>query len=296
MLPTYKTRLQIFLVGANTMLLSDYTRIYNLLLEIEEIQNKDDAISFPIVAYKQELKKKINVLIEELNPVSESVKIRIDTLTGGKRLKHFVDNAYSLENLDILKTILESINDWQFPTLEIFPGTGQMLPHMLAAEPLYIADWDQHILDNAACLFNDFYANKRLMRYLIKDFDLSALPQNSFGLIYCIHYTRYLNIHTLTELAANVWPLLDQGGYYLFTYVPLDHFWGADHYQNGYSSAADTDTLVDKIKLLGFEIERKAADQSSQLAYILVKKPGEKMRIKNSSVLGKIIDKPNDLK
>jgi hypothetical protein len=145
-------------------------------------------------------------------------------------------------------------------------------------------------------MFNDFYANKRLMRYLIKDFNLAALPQNSFGLIYCIHYTRYLNIHALTELAANVWPLLDQGGYYLFTYVPLDQIWGAEHYQHGYSSAADTNTLVDKIKLLGFEIEKKATNRSLQLAYLLVKKPGEKSRIKNSSVLGKIIDKPNDLK
>jgi hypothetical protein len=283
------------------MLLSEYTKIYNLLLEIEEIQDntivggKTYEEIFPI-SYKQQLQTKIKELIKELEPVSESVRLRINALTKEKRLKHFNDNAHNTEQLNVLKTILESINDWQFPTLEIFPGNGQMLPHMLAAEPLYIADWDLHVLDNAASIFNDYYANKRLMRYVIKDFDLSALPQNSFGLIYCVNYTQYLNIKLLTELAANVWPLLDQGGYYLFTYVPINYFWAAQHYQHGNSSGADTADLIDNIKLLGFELEKSYTDLTNQISYLLVKKPGEKSRIKNSSVLGKIIDKPDDLK
>ena len=75
------------------MLLSEYTKIYNLLLEIEEVQDntivggKTYEEIFPL-SYKQQLQTKIKELIKELDPVSESVRLRINALTKEKRLKH----------------------------------------------------------------------------------------------------------------------------------------------------------------------------------------------------------------
>lgn len=283
------------------MLLSDLTKIHNLITEIEELQVTEPNFNQELIdimkKYKTSIKEEINKKVIELDSVSASTRLRIKQLKGSFRIRHFQDSLYSDNTLVKFRTILESINDWQFPACEIFPGVGQMLPHVLAAEPLYIVDWDKEVLDNAASIFNDFYANKRLMRYVVEEYDFSELPQKSFGLVYCLNYIRYENLQGLIQLAKSVWDLLSDGGHYFFVYTPLDKHWGAHHYENGFSSGADTDKLLFELSRLGFEIVKtNGEDLEFYVAYVLVKKPGNLHLVKSTSVLAKIIDRPDDLK
>ena len=197
---------------------------------------------------------------------------------------------------DLFKGIVTAFSNWEYPAMEIFPGTGNMLKNALAAEPLYIVDPDDVILDHCSQQFNEYYANKRLMKYKIEDYDLSVLPQKSFGFIYSINQTLIENLDTITILSKNVYDCLLPGGIYLLAYNNSNYWWAINNIIDHGYGVVDKNELETELKKIGFEIVDHKHIQDNNLSYIIVKKPGEIEYIKNSSILANIIDKPEDLK
>lgn len=80
----------------------------------------------------------------------------------------------------------------------------------------------------------------------------------------------------------------------MFSYNPLDMYWGINELENGTAFGVNTNDLRKKLEKIGFEII-KTEKENSYFTYILVKKPGEIENIKLGSVIGKIIDLEEDL-
>jgi SAM-dependent methyltransferase len=177
------------------------------------------------------------------------------------------------------------------PVLELFPGTGQFLPYAVAAEPLYIADRYIEICNEAGnILQNEFYENRRLLKYVVNGFDVSHLPQESFGLIYCFNEFFYCDEWYTHSWAKEVYKLLYNGGKFVFNFIPHDEAWAIRYNINLDFGVIDYKNLISELVKLGFELENYKIQQARS-SYIVVKKPGDTAsRVKLSGSVAEIID------
>lgn len=266
-------------------------RLAELSAITENIEKDKDRFSEIIKEYLTRQKE----IIKEFDSSLDNSNKRIKHIKGQNRLSWFKGWEKNQYQSSVFKGIVTSYANWEYPVMEIFPGIGDMLPHALSGEPLYVVDWDEALLEDVSKQFNEYYATKRLMKYTIDEFDLSTLPQNSFGFIYSVNYLNFENLSNLLDLAKNVYSCLLPGGRYAFIYNNSDDWWSVANAAELYFGLVDTTELVQGLKKIGFEIEQVVRSVDLNISYMIVKKPGNIEYIKNSSVLAKIIDKPNDL-
>jgi hypothetical protein len=271
---------------------SDVTGLMNALDDFLELNNNDPAVD-EIVPEMQSLRDRIRIIhnknISDLHSRAVDLQGRFRSMTGEARLNWFRNWAWTDDDLAVFQAIFMGHIDWQHPCLEIFPGIGQCLPYALGAEPLYVADWDKRVLDHAAGQFNEYYATKRLMSYQIEGFDLSSLPQSSFGFVYALNYLRFEDRQGLNNLARAVWDLLLPGGHYLFAFMATDRYNSMLSIETGYAIGADTEEVKSDLLALGYIVEE--VRHKERPCYFLCRKPGELIKNKMTSVLAKIIDR-----
>jgi len=211
--------------------------------------------------------------------------------TAETRLDFVQRNVLHEEDVQNLSSILMNNIGNNIPALELFPGTGQFLPYVVASEPLYIVDRFSEINEMAAkSLNNEFYSNRRLLKYTANDTDLSHLPQNAFGLVYCFNEFFYSDQWYIYNWAKEVYKLLYDGGKFIFNFIPHDEFWAVQYNINLNFGVADYKNLIDELVKFGFELENYKI-QPSRSSYIIVKKPGDAPpRVKISGSSAEIID------
>jgi len=271
---------------------SDITGLMNALEDFLQLNNSDTSVG-DIIPEIQSLSRKVrsihNSNVSDLHERAEDLQGRFRSMTGDARLNWFRNWAWTDDDMAVFQAVFMGHIDWQHPCLEIFPVIGQHLPHAVGAEPLYIADWDRYVLDQAASQFNEYYATKRLMRYQIEGFDLSSLPRSSFGFVYALNYLRFEDRQGLNNLARAVWDLLLPGGHYLFAYMPTDRWHSMLSIENSYAIGADTEEVKEDLLAAGYLIEE--VRHRDRPCYFLCRKPGELIKNKMTSVLAKIIDR-----
>lgn len=193
-----------------------------------------------------------------------------------------------------LSSKLSSLVNFEYPTLDLFPGAGKFTQFALAAEPLYIADYNIELLEQVGRLFNDYYNNRRLLKFKISDFDLSALPQGQFGSVFSLNYFIVKDVAFIGRWAEQVFNVLRPGGYFLFNFIPDDTVDGLTLTEAYPLSAINYNQLIERMKSTGYEIENVEI-AGGITSTILAKKPGELKPMKMSSTLARIIDKSEPL-
>lgn len=209
-------------------------------------------------------------------------------LMDERRLQFFKDHAIDQYELDHFQLLLSGFASWQYPALNLYPGTGELLQFLVSAEPLYVADTDMTVLNHCNNHFNEFFADRRLLKYLITEHNFSSLPQGAFGLVTSIHWTPFENTKGLTNILEQTLKLLLPGGVFIFSYNPLDHWWGMAQMTKGLGYGIYTDELLNLANLIGFEI-LKVNVQHRRMTYVICKKPGNLDSAKLSSIVAKII-------
>jgi SAM-dependent methyltransferase len=216
------------------------------------------------------------------NLLSKDLELRKDFVQRNVLHEQDVNNLTGLITSNVAQNV---------PTLELFPGTGQFLPFAVASEPLYVVDRFVEIIDDAAkILNNEFYANRRLRKYEIKEFDIEQLPLNSFGLVYCFNEFFYADAGYIFAWAREIYKLLYEGGKFIFNFLPHDEIWAMKYNFNLDFSVIDYKHLITMLLEIGYELENYKIQQSRS-SYIVVKKPGaSKHRTKIGSCIAEIID------
>jgi hypothetical protein len=206
--------------------------------------------------------------------------------------RNFVnDNKLQNSDIEILTSLITKNVANNNPTLELFPGKGQFLPYAVASEPLYVVDRFKEILDEAASVLNnDFYSTRRLRKYVVSDYNLSQLPQESFGLVYCFNEFFQADEQYIYSWACEVYKLLESGGKFIFNFLPYDQHWAIKATFTKIYSVIDYKSLIEKLKDFGYELDNCEIKEFCA-SYICIKKPGTLApRIKNSGSIAEIID------
>jgi len=226
--------------------------------------------------------------------------LKDNTDTNAKRLKGqsletrkiFIEsnnfNEYDISNLSSLlsKYIANNV-----PTLELFPGNGQFLPFNVSAEPFYIADRYYDICVNAAkSLNNEFYANRRLRKYEIQGYDMSSLPQQSFGIVYCFNEFIGANEDYIINISKQVRDLLYDGGTWVFNFLPNDKVWAQKANIENNLSVIDYNYIINELSKLGFVLENFEI-KPLKSSYMVWRKSGDlQPRYKIGGGVAEIID------
>ena len=162
--------------------------------------------------------------------------------------------------------------DWHHPGLEIGPGDCVWTPHLVAFQPLYIADINHDFLNSTKEKFNEQYQN-RLMDYLIKNNDLGDLPQNQFGFIFSWNVFDYFPIDIVKNYLQQIYHLLKPGGVFMFSYNNCDRSRNVEFVEQGHMCYTPGTLLKELIASLDFELEA-AYDLDASISWLEIRRPG----------------------
>jgi SAM-dependent methyltransferase len=277
----------------------NYSRLINLT------ENIDNELAEDIVfAAETHLQRKDNLETDTTNIKDILLKIneKIDILT-----KKFFQDNYQLEleyinpefmrktrvlirDTDFESALKQRINlhsNWQYPALEIGCRDGEWTKHLVASDPLYIADFFQEFLDSAIQQFPSVYQG-RVRKYLINDFfNIKNLPKNQFGFIFSYNFFNYLSIDSVKQLLIQSFEWLKPGGSIVFTYNNADLPAAAAYAENYFMTYVPKSLLVPLAESLGFE-EVFSYDSEPTFSLIEFKKPGVLVSIRTGQTLGEI--------
>ena len=166
---------------------------------------------------------------------------------------------------------------------------------LVAGDPLYFCDRTQTAVDNVTDHFNETY-RRRLRKYVIKEYDLLALPQNQFGFIFCWMEFNFLSLADAKLYLKNIFDLLCPGGVVMFNYNNSDLTESADLVDKHIMSHLPKRLLLEIFEHVGFEIVNlyDVENDDINIRYISwaeLRKPGKIETIKLKQVMGVVARK-----
>jgi SAM-dependent methyltransferase len=189
--------------------------------------------------------------------------------------------------INLLLSRIQLHSSWQYPALEIGCRDGEWTRHLVASDPLYIADVFDEFLNSAVSQFAPLYQG-RIRRYLIRDYQIDALPKNQFGLIFSYNFFNYLSLDSIKQYLNQAMTWLRPGGVMLFTYNNADLPAGAAYAENYFMSYVPKSMLIPLCESVGFEVVT-SMDHEPACSWLEIKKAGVLNTVKASQVLGEII-------
>jgi len=246
--------------------------------------------------HSQEL---FGLLIQDLDTQisRESQKFLSDNYSLELRVEHeAVGNIRKVRVLELSDAVVQEITDtirlhtsWKYPALDLGCRDGEWTRHMVAADPLYIADHYRDFITSTMEQYNEVY-QRRIRPYIIKDTDLSALPAAQFGFVLCWNYLNYRSLDTVKEYLKAVKELLRPGGVFMFSYNNGDMHECAGYAEGFWMSYIPKSMLVPMCESLGYEIihTRESRTSGTVISWIELKKPGTLQTVKAHQVLGEI--------
>lgn len=225
----------------------------------------------------------------------ESQKFLSDNYSLELRVEHeAVDNIRKIRVMDLNDSVTKEITDtirlhtnWKYPALDLGCRDGEWTRHMVAADPLYIADHYRDFISSTLSQYEEAY-QRRIRPYLIKDTDLSALPAGQFGFVFCWNYLNYRSLDTVKEYLKAVKELLRPGGVFMFSYNNGDMHECAGYAEGFWMSYIPKTLLVPMCESLGYEIlhAKDSRESGTVVSWLELRKPGELRTVKAHQVLG----------
>lgn len=294
----------------------------NLVYSTEELTQLLTKLNFDLGGVNNEIqdpefKNKILNLISNFESINRSIVAAnanyqeiltsIRTQVNVEELKFFSENykletkynvAENIRNIRVM-TLKDSVqsevldrirlhSNWQYPALEIGCRDGEWTNHLVASDPLYIADFHREFTESAIKEFPEEF-QRRLRVYLLKSPEdlLTTMPKNQFNFIFSWNFMNYASLDTIKEYLKIAKELLRPGGTFMFSYNDGDRPAGAAMAENFFMTYVPKHMLVLMAESLGFEILNQRTRDIS-VSWIEVRKPGVLETNKAHQVLGKI--------
>jgi SAM-dependent methyltransferase len=194
---------------------------------------------------------------------------------------------------DQLRSLILKHQDWRWPGMIIRPAHEDFINDMVSFDPLYLVDVNTELLQPALDRFNPVYRS-RLCSYQVQEQHqenfLAQLPQTQFGLIFAYNFFEYRPMVIIEAWFRNILQLLQPGGQLIFTYNDCDRPSGISVCERGFMTYSPCSEIMIMSQRLGFEILDQSHD--SEIAWMQLAKPGNKISLRGSQTLAKVIAQP----
>lgn len=289
-------------IAHEVQLLDTHLRIISNETEAQEFRGEIDDLANDLSRIQNNIKFNIDryiALVDRLNSAIqiESGKFLTDNYSLELRVEaEAVGNIRKVRVMELATGIVNEITNrinlhtsWKYPALEIGCRDGEWTKHLVAADPLYITDHYRDFLESTVEQFTPEYQS-RLRPYLIKDTNMSILPQEQFGFVFCWNFLNYRSLDTVKEYLKSVKDLLRPGGVFMFSYNNGDMHECAGYAEGHWMSYIPKSMLVPMCESLGFEVihTRESRGEGTAISWIELKKSGELKTVKAHQVLGEI--------
>jgi SAM-dependent methyltransferase len=188
----------------------------------------------------------------------------------------------------LLRERINLYSSWKYPALEIGCRDGEWTKHLVASDPLYIADISSDFIETTTQQFTPEY-QARLRRYLIDitDYKIANLPTGQFNFIFSFNFFNYLSLDSIKQLLKRAMIWLRPGGVMLFTYNNCDMSPSAGLSEGYFMTYVPKSLLIPLVESLGYEVVT-SRDFEPSTSWIEIKKPGTLSTVKAHQALGEI--------
>ena len=189
----------------------------------------------------------------------------------------------------MLGVIQKNVNH-QYPVLEIGCRDGEWTKYLVAGDPLYIAEYTDEFLHNAAHQFTAQYV-PRIRQYKIKNNSILNLPNEQFGFIFSYNFFNYLSFDSIKQWMKSAHTWLKPGGVIMFNYNNADFGYGAGMAESSVQSYCPMSLLRPMCESIGLEYhdhQDYVDTLFTPMSWIQFKKPGELSTVKLAQALGQI--------
>ena len=196
---------------------------------------------------------------------------------------------------DIIGQIFTRYTDPRFPVLQINGCNGVFTKYLVAAEPVFILDWNQQSVDNILGLFNPVYQN-RLCVYKIDvnlDFfsdNIYRLPYKQFNFILIWDVVNFMEESQFKSFLTKLLKLVRPGGKIIFNYNNCNKQAPADLYNRKIRSYQTEESIIQLVEASNF-IVSNVVNYNENIDWIEIKSSGSLYTLKKQSVLYQLFAK-----
>ena len=240
-----------------------------------------------------ELAQRIGVLNEQINHTVHNLfynNYELEERRGTvEMVRHNRRISLSADIEHLIKQRILLYTSWRYPSLEIGCRDGEWTQFMIASDPLYVMDYHSEFLDSTKSRFTDEY-QRRLRSYLLKDHDLSVIPDAQFGFIFSWGYFNYVSLDTMRIYLQAIFHKLKPGGIFMFSYNDGDTPAGAGMAEKFAQSYIPKSLLLSFCQSMGYELETDMG-QNGSVSWLELRRPGTLTTSKAHQALGEIMSK-----
>lgn len=197
------------------------------------------------------------------------------------------------QDLIELHSLIRQCGDWRMPGMIIRPIGEQFLEEMVPLDPLYLVDTMPELLEPCVQQFTPDY-RRRLRVYVVNDYHharpLQDLPDSQFAFIFAYNFLNYKPIGVIERYLREFAAKLRPGGCAVFTYNDCDRAQGVGLAEKSFMCFTPGFMVRNAVIAAGLEIEQHKLAQYD-LAWMLVRRPGELVSYRGAQTLAKIMPK-----
>lgn len=184
--------------------------------------------------------------------------------------------------------------DWRYPGLVLGPGREQWIKHMVALDPLYIADVKYELLKPAIHAFAPTF-QRRMRDYVITEIDnaniLGELPRGQFAWVFAYNYFNYRPLEVIDQYLREIWFLMRPGGRLLFTFNDCDYAHGVGLVEQGHFMCyTPGQEIVRLAESHGWQVEERYRGLHDT-SWLVLAHPGHLSSLRGAQCLAKIVAK-----
>ena len=198
----------------------------------------------------------------------------------------------STDTQKMLADRIKSYIDWKYAGLIIRPGKETFINDLVGLDPLYLVDWSNDLLTPSLSNFNSEYQN-RLRVYIEPPTStdvLSTMPNNQLGLCVAFNFFEYTPIEVLENYLENIFKKLRPGGTLAMTFNDCDRAHCVALTEKNFCFYTPGKRVKAVAKRIGYQ-QQFTWNDTQNLTWLELRKPGELESLKGGQTLAKILPK-----
>ena len=198
----------------------------------------------------------------------------------------------STDTQKMLADRIKSYIDWKYAGLIIRPGKETFINDLVGLDPLYLVDWSDDLLTPSLSNFNSEYQN-RLRVYIEPPTStdvLSTMPNNQLGLCVAFNFFEYTPIEVLENYLENIFKKLRPGGTLAMTFNDCDRAHCVSLVEKNFCFYTPGKRVKAAAKRIGYQ-QQFTWNDTQNLTWLELRKPGELESLKGGQTLAKILPK-----